>query len=134
MLIYVGLTRQRYQSDTHTKPKDIEPNMGPTHVWPGTNTVEHHATLWGQTLRLHIHSPRCHSISLNTSCVYRGSHITGKLSVEGADEAQLSLFTLLPVLLVDTCRRFRCVEQNAAVSICSPISHIIPYIHTYIHL
>lgn len=42
--------------------QDIQPNMGPTHVWPGTNTVEHHATLWG-------------------------SHITGKLSVEGADEA-----------------------------------------------
>lgn len=30
--------------------KDIQPNMGPTHVWPGTNTVEHHETLWGQTL------------------------------------------------------------------------------------
>eukprot|EP00930_Biecheleria_cincta_P029856 TRINITY_DN20716_c0_g1_i1.p1 TRINITY_DN20716_c0_g1~~TRINITY_DN20716_c0_g1_i1.p1 ORF type:complete len:399 (-),score=86.63 TRINITY_DN20716_c0_g1_i1:33-1229(-) len=26
--------------------QDIEPEMGPTHVWPGTNTVEHHATLW----------------------------------------------------------------------------------------
>jgi len=27
--------------------QDVEPDMGPTHVWPGTNTVEHHATLWG---------------------------------------------------------------------------------------
>lgn len=26
--------------------QDVEPEMGPTHVWPGTNTVEHHATLW----------------------------------------------------------------------------------------
>jgi len=26
--------------------QDIEPDMGPTHVWPATNTVEHHATLW----------------------------------------------------------------------------------------
>merc|ERR1719271_108001 len=26
--------------------QDVEPDMGPTHVWPGTNTVEHHATLW----------------------------------------------------------------------------------------
>jgi len=27
--------------------QDVEEDMGPTHVWPGTNTVEHHATLWG---------------------------------------------------------------------------------------
>jgi hypothetical protein len=40
--------------------QDIEPDMGPTHVWPGTNTVEHHATLWG-------------------------THVGGKLSVEEAD-------------------------------------------------
>jgi ectoine hydroxylase-related dioxygenase (phytanoyl-CoA dioxygenase family) len=26
--------------------QDVEPDMGPTHVWPDTNTVEHHATLW----------------------------------------------------------------------------------------
>lgn len=26
--------------------QDVEPEMGPTHVWPGTHTVEHHATLW----------------------------------------------------------------------------------------
>jgi len=26
--------------------QDVEPDMGPTHVWPATNTVEHHATLW----------------------------------------------------------------------------------------
>jgi len=42
--------------------QDVDEQMGPTHVWPGTNTVEHHATLWG-------------------------SHITGKLSVQDADEA-----------------------------------------------
>merc|ERR1712107_213064 len=42
--------------------QDIEPDMGPTQVWPGTNTVEHHATLWG-------------------------THIAGKLSVEDADKA-----------------------------------------------
>jgi ectoine hydroxylase-related dioxygenase (phytanoyl-CoA dioxygenase family) len=30
--------------------QDIEPDMGPTHVWPGTNTVEHHATLWGTSV------------------------------------------------------------------------------------
>jgi len=40
----------------------VDESMGPTHVWPGTNTVEHHATLWG-------------------------SHITGKLSVRDADKA-----------------------------------------------
>ena len=27
--------------------KAVDESMGPTHVWPGTNTVEHHATLWG---------------------------------------------------------------------------------------
>jgi len=27
--------------------QDVEPDMGPTLVWPQTNTVEHHATLWG---------------------------------------------------------------------------------------
>jgi len=27
--------------------QDITPDMGPTLVWPETNTVEHHATLWG---------------------------------------------------------------------------------------
>lgn len=26
--------------------QDVDADMGPTHVWPGTNTVEHHATLW----------------------------------------------------------------------------------------
>mmetsp|Transcript_36620 Transcript_36620/g.66393 ORF Transcript_36620/g.66393 Transcript_36620/m.66393 type:complete len:409 (+) Transcript_36620:54-1280(+) len=42
--------------------QDVEPQMGPTHVWPGTNTVEHHATLWG-------------------------TNISGKLSVLDADKA-----------------------------------------------
>ncbi|CAJ1384476.1 unnamed protein product, partial [Effrenium voratum] len=42
--------------------QDVTPDMGPTHVWPGTHTVEHHATLWS-------------------------SHISGKLSVNQADEA-----------------------------------------------
>lgn len=42
--------------------QDIESEMGPTHVWPRTNTVEHHATLWGTS-------------------------VSGKLSVEEADEA-----------------------------------------------
>lgn len=41
--------------------QDVEENMGPTHVWPRTNTVEHHATLW----------------STNTS---------GKLSIAEADK------------------------------------------------
>jgi len=41
--------------------QDIEPEMGPTHVWPNTNTVEHHATLWG--------------------------HAADKLSVDAADKA-----------------------------------------------
>mmetsp|Transcript_14987 Transcript_14987/g.41463 ORF Transcript_14987/g.41463 Transcript_14987/m.41463 type:complete len:425 (-) Transcript_14987:38-1312(-) len=41
--------------------QDIEPEMGPTHVWPETNTVEHHATLWS-------------------------SHVGGKLSVAEADK------------------------------------------------
>jgi len=27
--------------------QDVDADMGPTHVWPATNTVEHHATLWG---------------------------------------------------------------------------------------
>lgn len=27
--------------------QDIDASMGPTHVWPKTNTAEHHATLWG---------------------------------------------------------------------------------------
>lgn len=27
--------------------QDVEPDMGPTLVWPRTHTVEHHATLWG---------------------------------------------------------------------------------------
>merc|ERR1719235_2679314 len=26
--------------------QDVDLDMGPTHVWPGTNTVEHHFTLW----------------------------------------------------------------------------------------
>merc|ERR1740138_1521158 len=26
--------------------QDVDPDMGPTQVWPDTNTVEHHATLW----------------------------------------------------------------------------------------
>lgn len=42
--------------------QDISPDMGPTHVWPGTNTVEHHATLWG-------------------------THVGGKLNVAEADTA-----------------------------------------------
>merc|ERR1712048_88845 len=42
--------------------QDIDPDMGPTHVWPCTNTVEHHATLWG-------------------------THVAGKLSIEDADKA-----------------------------------------------
>lgn len=42
--------------------QDISPEMGPTHVWPQTNTVEHHATLWS-------------------------THIGGKLSVTEADKA-----------------------------------------------
>jgi len=42
--------------------QDVEPDMGPTHVWPQTNTVEHHATLWS-------------------------THSGGKLSVAEADEA-----------------------------------------------
>lgn len=29
--------------------QDVETDMGPTHVWPGTNTVEHHATLWASS-------------------------------------------------------------------------------------
>merc|ERR1711920_597691 len=41
--------------------QDIDPDMGPTHVWPSTNTVEHHATLWG--------------------------HAADKLSVDAADKA-----------------------------------------------
>jgi ectoine hydroxylase-related dioxygenase (phytanoyl-CoA dioxygenase family) len=42
--------------------QDIEEDMGPTHIWPSTNTVEHHATLWA-------------------------THVGGKLSVEEADKA-----------------------------------------------
>jgi ectoine hydroxylase-related dioxygenase (phytanoyl-CoA dioxygenase family) len=36
--------------------QDVEEDMGPTHVWPGTNTVEHHATLWGTSVggKLHV--------------------------------------------------------------------------------
>lgn len=30
--------------------QDIEPEMGPTHVWPATHTVEHHATLWSSSV------------------------------------------------------------------------------------
>uniref|UniRef100_A0A7S1SCK4 CW-type domain-containing protein n=1 Tax=Alexandrium catenella TaxID=2925 RepID=A0A7S1SCK4_ALECA len=41
--------------------QDVEPEMGPTHVWPRTNTVEHHAALWG-------------------------THTGGKLSVAEADK------------------------------------------------
>jgi len=41
--------------------QDVEEDMGPTHVWPGTNTVAHHATLWD-------------------------SGVGGKLKVEDADE------------------------------------------------
>jgi len=37
--------------------QDVEPDMGPTFVWPATHTVEHHATLWstngGGKLRVH---------------------------------------------------------------------------------
>jgi len=42
--------------------QDVSSSMGPTHLWPGTHTVNHHATLWG-------------------TCV------GGKLSVAAADEA-----------------------------------------------
>jgi len=42
--------------------QDVKPEMGPTHVWPATHTVEHHATLWG-------------------------TNISGKLSVIDADKA-----------------------------------------------
>mmetsp|Transcript_17560 Transcript_17560/g.40647 ORF Transcript_17560/g.40647 Transcript_17560/m.40647 type:complete len:404 (-) Transcript_17560:121-1332(-) len=42
--------------------QDVSPCMGPTHVWPGTHTVGHHATLWGTS-------------------------VGGKLSVAAADEA-----------------------------------------------
>jgi hypothetical protein len=42
--------------------QDVSPDMGPTHVWPATNTVEHHATLWSTS-------------------------VGGKLSVEEADKA-----------------------------------------------
>lgn len=41
--------------------QDIVEEMGPTHVWQGTHTVEHHATLWSAGV--------------------------GRLTVEGADEA-----------------------------------------------
>jgi len=36
--------------------QDVEADMGPTHVWPGTNTVEHHATLWSTNTggKLHV--------------------------------------------------------------------------------
>lgn len=30
--------------------QDITTEMGPTHVWPQTHTVEHHATLWGTAI------------------------------------------------------------------------------------
>jgi len=30
--------------------QDVSPDMGPTHVWPATNTVEHHATLWSTSV------------------------------------------------------------------------------------
>jgi len=42
--------------------QDIDADMGPTHVWPATHTVEHHATLWS-------------------------TNAAGKLSVEEADKA-----------------------------------------------
>mmetsp|Transcript_11089 Transcript_11089/g.27684 ORF Transcript_11089/g.27684 Transcript_11089/m.27684 type:complete len:405 (+) Transcript_11089:51-1265(+) len=42
--------------------QDVSPDMGPTLVWPQTNTVEHHATLWGTA-------------------------VGGKLSVDEADKA-----------------------------------------------
>jgi len=42
--------------------QDVSSDMGPTHVWPATNTVEHHATLWS-------------------------THVGGKLGVQEADEA-----------------------------------------------
>jgi hypothetical protein len=42
--------------------QDVEQDMGPTHVWPSTNTVEHHATLWA-------------------------TNFGGKLSVEEADKS-----------------------------------------------
>jgi len=37
--------------------QDVEADMGPTHVWPGTNTVEHHATLWGTNTSGKLHVP-----------------------------------------------------------------------------
>eukprot|EP00929_Paragymnodinium_shiwhaense_P008004 TRINITY_DN111923_c0_g1_i1.p1 TRINITY_DN111923_c0_g1~~TRINITY_DN111923_c0_g1_i1.p1 ORF type:complete len:410 (-),score=93.29 TRINITY_DN111923_c0_g1_i1:147-1376(-) len=42
--------------------QDVDEDMGPTHVWPQTNTVEHHATLWGTS-------------------------VGGKMNVQEADEA-----------------------------------------------
>lgn len=42
--------------------QDVDADMGPTHVWPKTHTVEHHATLWN-------------------------THIGGKLDVDAADAA-----------------------------------------------
>jgi len=42
--------------------QDVSSEMGPTHVWPATNTVEHHATLWSTS-------------------------VGGKLNVEKADKA-----------------------------------------------
>lgn len=36
--------------------QDVDADMGPTHVWPATNTVEHHATLWATNSgdKLHV--------------------------------------------------------------------------------
>ena len=49
-MLLSGYWHPKETRDSCAVEKDIEPNMGPTHVWPGTNTVEHHATLWGRAL------------------------------------------------------------------------------------
>ena len=65
MLLELVLTPEINPFDSCAVEKDIEPNMGPTHVWPGTNTVEHHATLWGKALSQTAKSLRCLSNSCN---------------------------------------------------------------------
>eukprot|EP00933_Yihiella_yeosuensis_P050596 TRINITY_DN48393_c0_g1_i1.p1 TRINITY_DN48393_c0_g1~~TRINITY_DN48393_c0_g1_i1.p1 ORF type:complete len:417 (+),score=84.47 TRINITY_DN48393_c0_g1_i1:53-1252(+) len=44
--------------------QDVDADMGPTHVWPASHTVEHHATLWSTS-----------------------TDVAGKLSVPEADKA-----------------------------------------------
>jgi len=74
--------------------QDIHADMGPTHVWPSTNTVEHHASLWATA-------------------------IGGKLSVEEADEifkVQHKKMTIKKgdVLLYDS-RTMHCGGSNTSV-------------------